>query len=254
MRYDTYIPTDILKPFIHSFAVSESEEEQEYKILPGTEIVIGFQFRGRLAYLKEQEKIRLDSSGVTGLRDSYRVFSNTAGTGTVLVFFKPGTAGIFFKEPLNELFRESVSLDNFMLRSELLLLEEQLQEADNNAERIRITEDFLISRMRDVRPDELVMKALALVYESKGSMKIGDMLMLLHTSQSPLEKRFRKAVGTSLKKFSSIVRFRHVLQSAPNRSSLTSLAYETGFFDQAHFIKEFRHFTGETPEQFFSKE
>jgi AraC-like DNA-binding protein len=34
--------------------------------------------------------------------------------------------------------------------------------------------------------------------------------------------------------------------------SLTDLGYETGFYDQAHFIKEFKTFTGDTPEKFFS--
>jgi AraC-like DNA-binding protein len=69
-----------------------------------------------------------------------------------------------------------------------------------------------------------------------------------------LEKRFRQAVGTSPKKFASIVRFKHVIQRYDSGRSLTELAYEAGFYDQAHFIKEFKIFTGDTPEGFFPGE
>ena len=79
-----------------------------------------------------------------------------------------------------------------------------------------------------------------------------DLAKQLHISQSPLEKRFRKIVGTSPKKFSSIVRFKHTIQYYNPQSSLTELGYEAGFYDQAHFIKEFKKFTGENPESFFS--
>jgi AraC-like DNA-binding protein len=59
-------------------------------------------------------------------------------------------------------------------------------------------------------------------------------------------------VGTSPKKFASIVRLKHVIHQYNPDHSLTELAYEAGFYDQAHFIKEFKLFTGATPEKFFS--
>jgi AraC-like DNA-binding protein len=73
----------------------------------------------------------------------------------------------------------------------------------------------------------------------------------LHVSQSPLEKRFREAVGTSPKKFASIVRFKNLIRDRAPGSSLVELAYEGGFYDQSHFIKEFKNFTGDTPESYF---
>ena len=72
----------------------------------------------------------------------------------------------------------------------------------------------------------------------------------LFISQSPFEKRFRKVVGTSPKKFASIVRFNAVLNNLNTTKSLAQLCYENNFFDQAHFIKDFKQFTGETPENF----
>jgi AraC-like DNA-binding protein len=251
VEYESYIPSDPLKPYIRLFAVQEVAEASTYKILPDTDIVIGFQYKGRLFRMENGNPAALDTSGISGLVDHSRTFRNLAGTGTILVFFKEAGVVPFFRQPMHEIFRESVSLDNFILRSELLCLEEQLVEAPTNPERIARLEKFLIGRMSQGEPDRLVLAALALIHKSKGNIRINELIQQLHTSQSPLEKRFRAAVGASPKKFASIVRLKHVLQQYPNTNSLTELGYEGGFYDQAHFIKEFKTLTGDTPEDFF---
>jgi AraC-like DNA-binding protein len=253
-RFDIYSPSDSLKPYIKHFAVSENEYEQIYKIVPDTSIVLGFQYKGNLSYLENTNETPLAKSGVSGLRDSFRIFKNSPHIGTVLVFFTETGAAHFFKQPLHELFRESISLDNFMFQSELLILEEQLCEVYTDAERIEVVERFLLARVRLVEPDKMVLAALALIHKSKGTIRITELMEQLHTSQSPLEKRFRQAVGTSPKKFASIVRLKHAIQQRSSKNSLTELSYELGFYDQAHFIKEFKTFTGETPENYFSSD
>ena len=225
--------------------------EATYKVLPDTGVVISFQFKGRLFSMEDGRSTALDSSGISGLADHSRTFRNLSGTGTVLVFFKEAGAAPFFRQPLHEVFRQSVSLDSFMLRSELLSLEEQLAEAPTNPERIARLEKFLLGRLSKTEPDKMVATALALIHQSKGNIRIADLARQLHTSQSPLEKKFRAAVGASPKKFASIVRMKNVLRQYPATGSLTELSYEAGFYDQAHFIREFKAFTGDTPEDFF---
>jgi AraC-like DNA-binding protein len=252
MKNLTFLPCDILKPFIRSFVISEVDNEGVYKILPDTGVVIGFQYKGRLQKVENNKSTPLAISGITGLADHRRTFRNSSNIGTVLVFFKEAGVSPFIRQPLHELFRESVSIDNFMLRSELLLLEEELAEVRTDDKRISAVERFLIARMKNTQPDKLVSAALALIHKSKGTIRINELTDQLHISQSPLEKRFRQVVGTSPKKFASIVRLKNVIRQYSANSSLTELGYEAGFYDQAHFIKEFKAFTGETPEKFFS--
>ena len=252
MGLETYIPCDILKPYVKSFAIQETAAETIYKVLPDTGLVIGFQYKGKLSRLNNQTEIALSASGVSGLADHSRVFKNSPDIGTVLIFFKDAGAAPFFRQPLHELFRESVSLDNYMLRSELLCLEEQLAAATTGITRIAVVENFLIKRMTQSEPDKLVMAAIALIHKNKGNIRIKELMEQLNISQSPLEKRFRQAVGASPKKFASIVRLKNVLQQYDPSVSLTELGHEAGFYDQAHFIKEFKSFTGDTPEIFFS--
>jgi AraC-like DNA-binding protein len=59
-------------------------------------------------------------------------------------------------------------------------------------------------------------------------------------------------VGSSPRQFTSIVRLRYFIDRYSPYSSLTTASYEAGYFDQSHFIKDFKQFTGETPRQFFA--
>ena len=240
MKNLNFIPCDTLKPFIKSFVISEVEQESNYKVLPDTGLVIGFQYKGRLDKIENNKSTSLAISGITGLADRSGTFRNSNNIGTVLVFFREAGAAQFFRQPLHELFRESISLDNFMLRSELLFLEEELAESKSDNKRISAVERFLIARMKNTEPDKLVLAALALVHKSKGNIRISELVDQLHISQSPLEKRFRQAVGTSPKKFASIVRLKYVVNEYNRKSLLTEVGYEAGFYDQAHFIKEFK--------------
>lgn len=107
MKFDTYIPCDVLKPYVKSFAIQEAAIESIYQIIPDTSLVIGFQYKGRLSQVQSEIEILLSISGVSGLADHSKTFKNAADTGTVLIFFKEAGAAPFFRQPLHELFRES---------------------------------------------------------------------------------------------------------------------------------------------------
>lgn len=252
-RFDQYIPLAILQPYIKYLAISRSDIGETYKVLPGTSLVMGFQFQGKLSELNNGIENKLSLQGITGLQDTYKVFRTQAGTGSVLVYFTETGASFFFKTPLHELFSQSLSLEHFTGRSALNELEERLFEAGNDAERIFLTEQFLVSQLRITTQDPMVIAAVHHIYHSKGIIRMKELALTLHTSQSPLEKRFRKIVGATPKKFASIVRLQSVIKNFTNTQRMTHLGYTSGYYDQAHFIKDFSRFTGETPDMFFKK-
>jgi AraC-like DNA-binding protein len=129
-------------------------------------------------------------------------------------------------------------------------VEEKLAIATTDKQRIKIVGQFLLSQLKDIETDKLIIEAVKLIYQSKGTIRVKELNEKLFISQSPFEKRFRKVVGTTAKKFASIVRFNSVLDNMSETKSLTEICYENNFFDQAHFIKDFRQFTGDTPEKF----
>ena len=86
---------------------------------------------------------------------------------------------------------------------------------------------------------------------AKGIIKIKDLADTLYISQDAFEKRFRRVVGTSPKQFSSILRMRSITNIRQQKHTLTKIAFDAGYFDQPHFNKDFRLFTGQTPTDFF---
>ena len=250
MRFDKFIPTEQLKPYIKYFVVSENELENKYKVFPSSGLVIGFQYKGQLAAITENTENRLSSAGITGIADGFKIFKNTVDTGTILVYFTEIGFTHFASHPANELFNLSLSLDNIFDKKSIMEVEEKITTADTDNQRIKVVEQFLIAQLKDIETDKLIVEAVKLIYQTNGTIRIKELNQKLFISQSPFEKRFRKVVGTTAKKFASIVRFNAVLDNLNNAKSLIEICYENNFFDQAHFIKDFKQFTGDTPENF----
>ncbi|GAB3932963.1 helix-turn-helix domain-containing protein [Mucilaginibacter myungsuensis] len=249
MKFDIHSPCAQLQPYIKHLAISENETETSYRIIPDTALVLGFQYRGSLAYLEQNKQIALAATGVTGLLDTARTFQNSASIGSVLVVFKECRAASFLRTPLHEIFGESLSLEHFFHPDDFIALQERLALADGDRARIDLVETFLIAHLHEQKIDLLVNGALTYINQSKGTIRIKDLAALLNTSASPLEKRFRQLVGASPKKFASIVRARSVI-AAIERGDDDQTDHLSAFYDQAHFIKEFKKFTSFTPEQY----
>ena len=250
MKFEKHLPTPRLQSYISHFVVSENESESEYRVFPSSGLVVGFQYKGRLFTVHETKEYKLDASGITGISDRYKMFRNSPGIGTILVYFTEVGFAHFSSHPVNELFNLSLSLDYLFDKNKVLEVEDKLMLAATDRQRIRVVEQFLLSEMKDIHTDKLIVEAVRLIYKSKGTIRISELNEKLFISQSPFEKRFRKIVGTTPKKFASIIRFNNVLKDLNTTKSLTEICYENHFFDQAHFIKDFRQFTGNTPENF----
>ena len=250
MKFEKHFPTERLRRYIKYFVVSENEIESTYKVFPSTGMVIGFQYKGMLTTIKENTENKLESAGITGISDRYKVFKNAPNTGTILIYFTEIGFSQFASHPANELFNLSLSLDGIFDKNKVAEIEEKLAIAKTDIQRIKITEQFLLSQLKEIETDKRIVEAVKLIYQTKGTIRVKELIDSLWMSQSPFEKRFRKVVGTSAKKFASIVRFNSVLDNMNKIKSLSEICYENNFFDQAHFIKDFKQFTGDSPEKF----
>ena len=250
MKLIRYDPSTQLRPYIKQYVVAEKDGAEQYKVLAATGLVMGFQYKGQLSRVNNLVATPLSTAGITGLTDSFQVFKNSEQTGTVLVYFKETGFTHFSTTPANQIFNLSLPLTDIFDKYLVAQVEAQLSIASSDFERIIIIEQFLVSQLLDIKCDLLIDQAVKLILQSEGTIRIKALSQQLFISQSPFEKRFRKQVGTTAKKFCSIVRFNAVLRQINQTSSLTDLCYQNNYFDQAHFIKDFKQFTGETPENF----
>jgi len=123
MNINSYIPTELLRPFIKTYLIVESQDELVNNILPDTSLVMAFRYKGRLHCVANDTKNYLPYSSLSGLRKSLRLFNYSKDTGNILILFKEAGAAAFFKEPLHEIFEENVSLDNFISPQKVSIIE-----------------------------------------------------------------------------------------------------------------------------------
>ncbi len=109
-----------------------------------------------------------------------------------------------------------------------------------------------LANKQDFKYDQRFFNSLNLIFQKNGFL---DTEKDLNTGLSPRQLRriFNFYIGTTAKSFSNVVRFQYILNAKPSRQSLkeSKLYFDVGFFDQAHFIKNFKRFYGVTPSEAF---
>jgi len=145
--------------------------------------------------------------------------------------------------PIGLLFGEALSQE----------LGQKMIQATDTRERIEIAEDFLLNKLTDkVTIDNIVKTTIDTILLTKGSTPISTILKDDLSKRRQLERKFIKQIGISPKQLGKVIRLQTALKMLLNRQSesLTKIAYESEYYDQAHFIKDFKEFTGTTPKEF----
>lgn len=95
-----------------------------------------------------------------------------------------------------------------------------------------------------------------MISKCRGNISIKNLLEFGNVSERTFERKFRTAVGMTPKYFARVLRFNKVCQLKDSNPHLTwhDIIYECGYYDQNHFIKDFKSFTGKAPTSFFEKE
>jgi AraC-like DNA-binding protein len=258
MKPIDYLPSRELAPYIKGYKVIESTHRNTNRVLPEGNVAMAFRYKGSISYMHGAEQEVLGDVVLSGLRKTARLINYEENSAAIVVVFKEGGAAAFFSQPVNEFYGESVGLDLLIEREEFERVREDLREAVDDKERIKVIEVFLMRRMRKglIRErvkrmeDGLVMAAVEKIKNSGGKLRVKELAASLFVSQDVFEKKFRNVVGATPKQYSSIVRMRRLLLDNDNQK-LLELAIEAGFYDQAHFNHEFKVFTGLTPKELF---
>jgi AraC-like DNA-binding protein len=194
-------PCPALRPFIQRFLVVKSPSLRRDAHLPDTRPVAAFSFRGRCRIDGDRW---VSPAAFTGLRETLRVHEHCDERAVLLATFTPVGAAAFLRPSLEEFSGTTTDLAGVLGRpDELHRLHEQLAGAQNHARRIKRLEHFLFTRVRVSAPDPLVAAAVAWLEQGTGAKRIDDLTRYIGLSQSALERRFRRVVGISPKKFAS---------------------------------------------------
>jgi AraC-like DNA-binding protein len=188
---------------------------------------------------------------IIGTMQSAQVHSVNHFQTYVGVRFKPGGAFPFLRLPLHELTDRELDIHDLW---NIPCLPEQVYEADSPAARIARLEAILLRRIPQTL-DPLLSNALHRIRTSRGMVSVKELVSTVALSERQLERRFRDQTGLTPKAFARLTRFRTAamtLQQSPLQP-LDDLAQNGGYYDQAHFIHDFKAFAGLTPTEFLAE-
>ncbi len=174
---------------------------------------------------------------------------------TFAIRFYPYGFANFIDLPLNELCNKETPLHQLFGDEIAKQLSEEIIQAKNVNERIDTIERFLFGRLNDKKTiDNIVRSTIDAMFLSKGSKPLNAILKDGQSKRRQLERNFKKQIGLSPKQLSKAIRLQAALQMLFNQTTetLTDIAYENKYYDQAHFIKDFKEFTGITPKEFLA--
>lgn len=142
------------------------------------------------------------------------------------------------------------------LNQEFGILAEQINFATNSTQAIYLFEQFAIQQLnstRTVKP--FLIYSFDRLLSSHGQMKISELCSKMNISRQYFHQYFKDKIGLPPKYYAKIVRLRHavdIIYKQKNRP-LTQIALETGYFDQAHFINDFKTILHQAPTSFFEQ-
>jgi AraC-like DNA-binding protein len=248
-----YLPIPRLQPYIKNYLVIASGQGMTNHILPDTSLVMGFRLCGQVTYSDQGPFQKLALSVITGIRSSSRFIQYAPNATMLQVVFRESGAAAFIPDSLHELRNQTVSLYDLFPAADIRQTEETLAATTNPLQAIAVVETFLLRRLKTIVTDTIITAAIQQMQAAHGNIRISTLLTTLPVSRDAFEKRFRRITGTTPKQFAMIVRLKQLIHHHSTANSLTHAAHQAGYFDQAHFIKDFRLFTGQAPQDFFKQ-
>lgn len=259
MNYNRFQPSKDLASFVKFFWTLEvfpEESAERQRIVPDGCIELAFVLGDDIKrYTSENDYIIQPRAMVLGQTLTPFYIQPTGYVYTFAASFFPYGFSNFVSRPIKSLINKETSIYELFEHNEAKQLEGDIIKALSTRERINILEAFLFSKISDQRTIENIVKTtVEILFSKNGSISINEITNSDRSKKRQLERQFLDVIGISPKQLSKVIRLQAALKLLINREeSLTHIAYEGNYYDQSHFIKDFKEFTGVRPSDFFGE-
>lgn len=253
VRQFVFRPGGPLRRYVREILSVRSEHPRIQVLLPETTLTLVLRQSGAASLYNET----LPNAVVSGLQQRTRMVEHASGSSLIIVRFTEIGASAILHDRVDLLYNRTLSLDAVLPRQEIDRIQDVLTDTRELRQQFLAVERFLSNRIRpqnrtssqDISPQ--IEAAVRMIRSSGGRTSIAAIARHAAMSQSALERHFRAAVGATPKKLSRLARLQRVCRLWDAGKNLTEIAFEAGYCDQPHMVRDFRLFTGTSPEEFF---
>jgi AraC-like DNA-binding protein len=197
---------------------------------------------------------RCDVAGtiLAGVRSRFAVIDTAGQQAVAGICFRPGGTYPFFDAPASEIAGTDVAIESLWGIPRTSILREQLLAAPTASAKFDVLEKTLIESFGRHAPHPAVGYALTAFRCLPVTTTIASVTNAVGLSPKRFIERFKTEVGVTPKTYCRIRRFQRALRAAHEgvRVDWSEVALSSGYFDQAHFIHDFRDFSGITPTRY----
>ncbi len=259
MNYETFAPHPDLDAIVKCHWILEvpaDPETPKQRVIPDGCVEMCFILGDDVKrFTSERDFIIQPRAMVLGQITKPYFVQPTGYVNSFAVRFYPYGFANFISQPIHELADKETPLVNLFQPALVQVLEQKIIEATSTETRIAAIESFLLDRLSEPSViDDIVKSTFEALERTRGNASINAILKdELHKRRS-LERKFSKQVGVSPKQLGKIIRLQAALKMMlnPQGDNLTQIAYKNEYYDQAHFIKDFKEFTGANPREYLT--
>jgi AraC-like DNA-binding protein len=257
MNYQTFQPCADLKSLVKCYWILEipaDNNSERQRIVPDGCIEMAFILGDDIKrFTSESDFILQPRAMVLGQTLEPFYIQPTGYVNTFAIRFYPYGFANFVTIPISDLANKETPIEDLFGVTQAKELEEKIIQAADTQQRIEIIEHFLLQKLNEQTTiDNIVKTTVDMLLSSKGSLTINNILKEDPSKRRQLERKFSKQIGISPKQLGRVVRLQTALKMllSQKTDTLTEIAYESEYYDQAHFIKDFKEFTGINPKEF----
>jgi AraC-like DNA-binding protein len=196
--------------------------------------------------------VEIKHSAVFGQRTAYLLLQQPGNVNMIGIRLKPGSEFAFFGNQVSALVNNHIALQD-LVSMDLTATEKQLIQTTDPAKKIQRVEEMLIamldSKTRKQKQDHIdpVLSKMLASFTPDDSLE--KLLAKLNLSYKQAERLFKKHIGLTPKQYFRVVRFYKAFSQMREKKAADwiTILHANNYFDQAHFIKDFRFFTGQSP-------
>lgn len=250
------LPSPALSQIVKHFLVIENQHtaNMQHRMFSDGNTGMVFNYGDDLLHLENDSLNILPNSFIYGQPETFQNIISVGTIGMLIVVFHPFGSSALLRIPAVKLKNQILDLENFY-PVETKSISDQILSSNNTFARIQIIEKFLIGRLKSTSLN-LASEAIKLINQNNGNLPVSKLTSFLNVSERHLQRAFIEHIGISPKRYSGITRIQHflkLLRTNSSQNSITGLAYDCGFYDQAHLIREMKNISGITPTQYLGR-
>jgi len=255
-RFMPVTPHPLLSPYLAGIRVFESSGRlpvaERKLIVPNAHLKLTLTYRngisarvGDKAFLQPENELTL-----TGLIDTPVILDphEDTPTGTIIIEFNPLGAYRFFRLRYTEVANEIIELAS-IAGKQVITLRQQLADTSDINEKLQLLQRFLIQQLAAYEADSIYDHCIRRITATNGLITVAQLEKETGYGARWLHRKFSEHLGTGPKNLAEILRFKPFYQAYAAGAAQDNLKQQIyhHYYDQSHFLRAFKRFTGTTP-------